>query len=275
MDNLLFDIFLCAVFHDRIPFVLLVAAGVFEPLSDRLIARVKDNPIVATLIVVGIIVVALSTFTDAIKNLWSLVKRKPHETSGSSDVPEIWVTGSSSLPEVEVQERTLYDSSQMLSPYDFEGVGGELWDGEKYLPPRAEGTLEFLANGVLNVERSNTGGRFEIHLRKYLWEGQSRAYVPKNVAAQGDRRVRVNCEVKVLDGTHRLRFAIKERENSLTNYTLGEYQRSISDSEWISLSFVFHRIPPTQDFYLRIDDMAEAAPSSVQIRNLTVAEGSG
>lgn len=40
---------------------------------DRLNLRIKNNPIVASLIVLGTVVIALSTFTDAAKNLLSLV----------------------------------------------------------------------------------------------------------------------------------------------------------------------------------------------------------
>ncbi len=41
--------------------------------SDRFYSRIKNNPIVASLIVLGTIVIALSTFTDAAKNLVGLV----------------------------------------------------------------------------------------------------------------------------------------------------------------------------------------------------------
>lgn len=42
---------------------------------DRFNLRVKNNPIVASLIILGTIVIALSTFTNAAKNLWDLVIR--------------------------------------------------------------------------------------------------------------------------------------------------------------------------------------------------------
>jgi hypothetical protein len=43
---------------------------------DRFNLWIKNNPIVASLIVVGTIVIALSTFTDAAKNLLSLVVKE-------------------------------------------------------------------------------------------------------------------------------------------------------------------------------------------------------
>ena len=43
---------------------------------DRFNFRIKNNPIVASLIVLGTIVIALSTFTDAAKNLLGLVVKE-------------------------------------------------------------------------------------------------------------------------------------------------------------------------------------------------------
>ena len=40
---------------------------------DRFNLRIKNNPIVASLIILGTIVIALSTFTNAAKNLWGLL----------------------------------------------------------------------------------------------------------------------------------------------------------------------------------------------------------
>ena len=40
---------------------------------DKIYSRVKNNPAVATLVILGTIVIALSTFSDAAKNLLSLI----------------------------------------------------------------------------------------------------------------------------------------------------------------------------------------------------------
>ena len=40
---------------------------------DRINQRIKNNPILASLIILGTIVIALSTFTNAAQNLWDLV----------------------------------------------------------------------------------------------------------------------------------------------------------------------------------------------------------
>jgi hypothetical protein len=40
---------------------------------DRIVSRVRNNPIVATLMVLAAVVVGLSTFTNAARNLWAVV----------------------------------------------------------------------------------------------------------------------------------------------------------------------------------------------------------
>jgi ankyrin repeat protein len=42
--------------------------------ADRLLARIKNNPIVAILIAIGTVVIALSTFSNAVRNLLGLLK---------------------------------------------------------------------------------------------------------------------------------------------------------------------------------------------------------
>ena len=44
-----------------------------KTLLDRINTRIRNNPILATLIVLGAIIIALSTFTDAAKNLLRMV----------------------------------------------------------------------------------------------------------------------------------------------------------------------------------------------------------
>ena len=55
---------------------------------DRIMARIKNNPVVAFVIVGGTIVIAIATFTEAARNLLSLViKEKPPLIAGR------WLTG--------------------------------------------------------------------------------------------------------------------------------------------------------------------------------------
>ncbi len=43
---------------------------------DSILSRIKNNPVLATILVLGTIVIALSTFTNAAKNLLSLIPNK-------------------------------------------------------------------------------------------------------------------------------------------------------------------------------------------------------
>lgn len=55
--------------------------------SNRIISRIKNNPLVAAIIVVGTVVIALSSFTDAVKNLLSLIPKE-----NVPDVTGKWAT---------------------------------------------------------------------------------------------------------------------------------------------------------------------------------------
>lgn len=50
---------------------------------ERIFSQIKSNPIVASLIVLGTIVIALSTFTDAAKRLFSIVAKQSPEAARS------------------------------------------------------------------------------------------------------------------------------------------------------------------------------------------------
>jgi ankyrin repeat protein len=52
-----------------------------DSLFDRIIARIKNNPLVAILIVAGTVVIALSTFSDATRRLLDLLKGQSPETA--------------------------------------------------------------------------------------------------------------------------------------------------------------------------------------------------
>jgi hypothetical protein len=186
---------------------------------------------------------------------------------GSGDSTKTATAGASGEREI-----VFYDSKRDFSPFDFKGMGTELWDGEKFVPPKGEGKLDFGDGGILNVKRTNAQGRFEIHLNKYLNAGKTVSVVPKNDLISGARKIHVSCEAKAVDAKHTLRFAIKERANEKSNYTLAEESCLVSDNEWMPIHcyFVFS---PAFEFWLKVEDRdVSEAPSSAQIRNLVLAE---
>ena len=52
-----------------------------ESLSDRIVAKIKNNPVVAVLIAAGTVVIALATFSDATRSLLGLLKGQSPETA--------------------------------------------------------------------------------------------------------------------------------------------------------------------------------------------------
>lgn len=55
---------------------------------DKIVIRIKNNPILALVIVLGTIIISIATFTDAVKSLFSLIIREP----APIDISGQWVT---------------------------------------------------------------------------------------------------------------------------------------------------------------------------------------
>jgi len=58
---------------------------------DKIIARIKNNRVLAVVIVLGTIIIAVSAFTDAAQNLWSVITKEKELTP--MDISSEWVTG--------------------------------------------------------------------------------------------------------------------------------------------------------------------------------------
>lgn len=58
---------------------------------DKIIARIKNNRVLAVVIVLGTIIIAVSAFTDAAQNLWSVITKEKELTP--MDISGEWVTG--------------------------------------------------------------------------------------------------------------------------------------------------------------------------------------
>ena len=102
---------------------------------DKFISRIKNNPIVAFLIVFGTVVITLSTFTDAAKNLFSLIN-KPEVI----DVTGKWVSQELSNPfsksdkfkfhfDLEVKGNTVLGSIRQVSTRNRYDVRNGILDG--------------------------------------------------------------------------------------------------------------------------------------------------
>jgi len=171
-------------------------------------------------------------------------------------------------------ERVIYDSTKSADPHDFRGAESQFWNPQENKPtgPRGAGalTIERGKDGViLNLRRTNTEGRYEIWLQRFLYDGHERDVIPKNELIAGKRKLHVSCEAKVVDSGHSLRFVLRDEQKG---QWLANSVTKLTKNEWTPVDFYF-QIPPTVNTQFRIDDEAVSkAPSSVQIRKLVVAE---
>lgn len=167
-------------------------------------------------------------------------------------------------------ERVIYDSKGRDIGYDFKGVEGYIYknvDGKDVpVTPKGLGTLSF-DNGILNLKRKNTEGRYEMWLQTYSY-GEEQV-IPQDDLIGGQRRLRINCEAKVVGGEHTLKFVFKGKDSGKW---LAQKETRISEEKWTSLTMYF-LVAPNEDCRLRIDDQeVSQAPSSIQIRNFILTE---
>jgi len=165
-------------------------------------------------------------------------------------------------------EEILFDGTQHVDGFDVKGKEGRLWtDDSKPASEMGRGNLRFEDGGVLNVQRENIAGRFELWFQRYIYKGNEHPVIPKDVLISGKRKLRVSCDAKVVDGKHSLRFVVK---NPSSGKILADERVSVESNEWTSFQ-VFLPADPNQDSVLRVDDEAVSAPSSVQIRSFVLA----
>jgi hypothetical protein len=169
-------------------------------------------------------------------------------------------------------EQLLIDGRQRVSGFDVVGEEGQYWEGlgseAKPISPKAEGYLK-IEGDVLNILRTNTVGKFELVFHSYLYKGKEYSMIPKDDLISGNRRLLASCEAKTVGGEHSLRFVIR---NPKTGLRLAQGKVRVTTNEWMPFQ-VFLAADPTVDSEFRIhDDEISIVPSSVQIRNVTLAQ---
>jgi Predicted nucleotide-binding protein containing TIR-like domain len=169
------------------------------------------------------------------------------------------------LGTVKRQETVLYDSRSDFKPYHFEHRNGFIWKDNKPSTSKGEGTLTVLADSVLKITRTNTDGRNEIELLK---NGPDQPSIPKKHAVS-NRMLHISCSTRVEGGEHTLRFVAKDIG---ARRWLDSQSRRVTATDWAEVD-AYLRVPSTSDLLFRIDDEAvSAAPSSIFIKNLKIAE---
>ena len=86
--------------------------------SDTLLSKIKNNPVLSILIVLGTIIIALSTFTDATRNLLGLLSNETRPGINGQ-----WTA------------HVTYDwpNSEFTETFDFKGEGSELYGTASFL----------------------------------------------------------------------------------------------------------------------------------------------
>ena len=115
-------------------------------------------------------------------------------------------------------------------------------------------------NGIINIQRANTEGRYCLWLTSKT--------ILKSDYIEGRRKLKLNCDAKILGGSHRLRFLFKGKTS---RKWLAKQERVVADDTWSKIEEYF-LVSSAEDCEFRIDDFALQAPSSVQIRNLVLTE---
>jgi hypothetical protein len=139
----------------------------------------------------------------------------------------------------------------------------------KPVSPIARGTILFEDGGILNVQRSNTDGRFQLFLKHYVFGGKSYGYIPRDETIAGKRNLLVECDAKAIGADHVLRFVVKDPKGG---GWLAKFETTVSGNSWRHLAGLLE-FDAAVDAVLRIDDEGVTrAPSSVQISNLVVME---
>lgn len=168
-------------------------------------------------------------------------------------------------------EQILFDGTQHIDGFDVEGREGNFWKDNKAISPVGLGELQFEEGGVLNVQRRNKEGRFELWFRRYVYRGNEQQSIPTDDLISGKRKLRVSCEAKVSGIEHCLHLLLREASGA----KLAEQRFTVKSTQWTKFQAFLSADP--KDCVLRIDDeiddlASSLPPGSVQIRSILLAQ---
>jgi hypothetical protein len=239
-----------------------------------------DSAIISALIasVIGGVVVAILNFLFTKGKTNAEIKKLEAETDKTKTETEKMRLELKNLADTvkyklaETTEITIYDSGSDCDPHHFEGKEGQFFDTNKWKHSGSTGRGRLIIDeqrGIINIQRTNKEGRYELWLRHYLYNNGNRTILPGNEIIAGKRKLRISFEAKAVGGSHHLRFVLKDDK---TKDWLANEKLKIARNDWVQHELFFH-ISPTANCVLRIDNEdVSHSPSSVQIRNLVFAE---
>ncbi len=167
------------------------------------------------------------------------------------------------------QVRILYDSKRGMTNFDFTGENATVSsDPSKLL---GKGKLTVRQNTVF-VERVNIEGGYLACLHRYIIDGESREFIPKNDLAAGNRKLHLSCDVKITLGQAKLsvHFMKQASYENLTEFSLKIEELNSSD-DWKNVS-LFFIIPSAQDTFLGFLEFDATENHTLLIRNVLLEE---
>ena len=165
----------------------------------------------------------------------------------------------------------VFDGRGSVDGFAVKGQPGYLWTGEWPKSTRVgqigEGELAIEPGGVLNIKRTNAGGRFELVVQQYSYRGGPHSVLPKDEVIAGKRKLHITCLAKVVGGEHTLRFVVNATDGEQLAYQI----HRVNGNEWKPID-VYLQALATKDVEVRIYDEVISGPSSVQIKDLVITQ---
>ena len=164
------------------------------------------------------------------------------------------------------REYLLYDGGEStFRDFHFTGWNGCFWRDDKEISPQSDGEMSVSSDGIIEVHRRSTEGRFEVTFRP---SGRYKPSILRKFDAV-ERVIRMELQAKVDEGEHAVRFILK---NAQTDRWEADRKVTISSAEWQPLTVRF-RVTPLADLVVRIDDeRPSVSPSTIRFRNIRIVE---
>jgi len=165
-------------------------------------------------------------------------------------------------------EEILFDSRKSLYASDVTGKPGQVWrkEGAPQATTKGLGTLR-IEDGVLNLHRSNIDEQYELWFERYSYKGREYKKLPKDTLISGNREIHISCEAKA-SCDHVLRFTLRDFEQS----PVDAKEVQITSNEWTPIDMTLSILPYHESQVSIFDRHVSKAPSSIQIRNLVIAQ---
>lgn len=166
-------------------------------------------------------------------------------------------------------ETIVYDGRAGMGEKDFTGNGARVWDYVAHRFEGSDGTGRLRTEGnTLCIERTNTDGRYELHLHRFVFDGKETTSIPASTE-QSVRHLRLTFGVKKETASHQLRVVFKGKASK---EVLAEKDYVVFNPDWEAAE-LFFSVATTESCGLRIDDLEVLeAPSRIWLRNVVLRE---